>query len=102
MGNINLKPRRARAEPPTNISAALVLEPATASPQQQARRLAFPWMLITDALLERIGFRPGQQIMLSVDHRAGKITLSLDRDYTIAGRPMTQKQIRERGGLSLD
>ena len=49
-----------------------------------------------------IGFRPGQQIMLSVDHRAGKITLSLDRDYTIAGRPMTSEQIRERGGLSLD
>ncbi|WP_201644644.1 hypothetical protein [Paraburkholderia metrosideri] len=59
-------------------------------------------MLITDALLERIGFRPGQQVMLSVDHRVGKITLSLDRNYTIAGRPMTQKQIRERGSPRLD
>ncbi|MGF6647348.1 hypothetical protein [Paraburkholderia sp. GAS82] len=40
--------------------------------------------------------------MLSVDHRYGKITLSLDRNYTNAGRPMTREQIRERGGLSLD
>ncbi|MFL9982732.1 hypothetical protein [Paraburkholderia sediminicola] len=102
MANINLKPRRTRAEPPTNISAALEQAPATDSPQQQARRLAFPWMLVTDALLERIGFRPGQQVLLSVDHRYGKITISLDHDYTIAGRPMTQKQIRQRDGLRID
>lgn len=102
MANINLKPRRTRAEPPTNISATLERAPATDSPQQQARRVAFPWMLVTDALLERIGFRPGQQVMLSVDHRYGKITISLDHDYTIAGRPMTQKQIRQRGGLRTD
>jgi len=102
MANINLKPRRTRAEPPTNISATLERAPATDSLQQQARRVAFPWMLVTDTLLERIGFRPGQQVMLSVDHRYGKITISLDHDYTIAGRPMTQKQIRQRGGLRTD
>lgn len=102
MATANLKPRRTQAEPPTNISATLERTPATDSPQQQARRLAFPWMLVTDALLERIGFRPGQQVMLSVDHRYGKITISLDHDYTIAGRPMTQKQIRQRSGLRID
>jgi toxic protein SymE len=54
-----------------------------------------------NSLLEQVGFLPGQRVMLSVDHRFGKITLSLDRDYTIACRPMTQKQIRECGGLML-
>jgi hypothetical protein len=40
--------------------------------------------------------------MLSVDHRYGKITISLDHDSTIAGRPMTQKQIKQRGGLHIN
>jgi hypothetical protein len=53
-------------------------------------------------MLEQVGFLPGQRVMLSVDHRHGKITLSLDRDYTIAGRPMTSEQIRQRGGLRID
>ncbi|MFM0076460.1 hypothetical protein PQQ86_35460 [Paraburkholderia sediminicola] len=43
-----------------------------------------------------------QRVMLSVDHRFGKITLSLDRDYTIAGRPMTKEQIRTHGELRMD
>jgi hypothetical protein len=102
MATANLKPRRARAEPPTTISATLERVPITACPQQQNRCLAFPWMLVTDAMLERLGFLPGQRVMLNIDHNYGKITLSLDRNYTIAGRPMAQKQIRERGGLSLD
>jgi toxic protein SymE len=101
MADANLKPRRARDEPPTFISAALERAPATASPQEQHRRLAFPWMQVTDALLERIGFLPGQRVMFSVDHRLGHITISLDRNYTIAGKPMTQ-QIRQRSSLSID
>ncbi|MGF7134104.1 hypothetical protein P3T40_005605 [Paraburkholderia sp. EB58] len=102
MGNINLKPRRACAEPPTNISVELEEAPGTGNPQEQRRRVAFPWMQVTDAMLEQVGFLPGQRVMLSVDHRHGKITLSLDRDYTIAGRPMTSEQIRQRGGLRID
>jgi hypothetical protein len=90
MGNINLKPRRACAEPPTNISVELEEAPGTGNPQEQRRRVAFPWMQVTDAMLEQVGFRHG------------KITLSLDRDYTIAGRPMTSEQIRQRGGLRID
>ncbi|WP_429409538.1 hypothetical protein [Paraburkholderia sp. GAS82] len=85
-----------------NVTAALERAPATACAQQQARRLAFPWMLVTDALLERIGFLPGQRVMFSVDHRLGHITISLDRNYTIAGKPMTQKQIGQRSRLRAD
>ncbi len=101
MADANLKPRRTHAKPPTNISVALEAAPDTGNPQEQRTRVAFPWMQVTDALLERIGFLPGQRVMFSVDHRLGHITISLDRNYTIAGKPMTQ-QIRQRSSLSID
>jgi hypothetical protein len=46
-------------------------------------------MQITDRLLEHAGFLPGQQVMFSVDHRYGHITITPDYDYRIAGRYMT-------------
>lgn len=46
-------------------------------------------MLVTDTMLERIGFLPGHRVMLSIDHTYGRITISPDRDYTIAGRQMS-------------
>ncbi|WP_454871578.1 hypothetical protein [Paraburkholderia xenovorans] len=52
-------------------------------------RSVFPWMQITDRLLEHAGFLPGQQVMFSVDHRYGHITITPDYDYRIAGRYMT-------------
>ncbi|BFG79432.1 hypothetical protein PTKU46_74650 [Paraburkholderia terrae] len=55
-------------------------------------------MQVTDALLEQLGFLPGHRVMLSVDHRFGHITISPDRDYTIAMH-MTPQQIRQRGRL---
>ncbi|MGF6805644.1 hypothetical protein OKW30_000770 [Paraburkholderia sp. Clong3] len=65
-------------------------------------RLAFPWMQIADALLEQVGFLPGQRVMLSVDHRFGEITISLDRNYTIAGKQMTEQEIRRRNPFITD
>ncbi len=49
-------------------------------------------MRITDALLEQAGFLPGQQVLFSVDHRCGHITITPDYDYRIASRYMTGQE----------
>jgi hypothetical protein len=51
---------------PKSVDQSLELAPATASPQQQALSLAFPWMLVTDTMLEWIGFLLGHRVMLSI------------------------------------
>ena len=94
MADANLKPRRTRSEPATHISVVLEEAPPTGSTQQQGKRPAFPWMQITDAMLERAGFLPGQQVLFSVDHRCGHITITPDYDYRIAGRYMTATEAK--------
>lgn len=94
MANTNLKPRRARAKPDTRISVALEEAPATGSPHEQGKRPAFPWMQIIDALLEQVGFLPGQQVLFSVDHRFGHVTITPDYDYRVAGRYMTAPETK--------
>jgi len=89
MANANLKPRRARDEHVTRISAALEAD----STHPHDKRLAFPWMQITDKLLEQAGFLPGHQVMFSVDHRFGRITITPDYDYRVAGRYMTEPEV---------
>jgi hypothetical protein len=46
-------------------------------------------MRITDAMLKHAGSLPGQQVVFSVDHRYGHITITPDYDYRIVGRYMT-------------
>ncbi|HEY1999192.1 hypothetical protein [Paraburkholderia sp.] len=60
--------------------------------REHGRHTAFPWMQIADDLLERAGFLPGEQVMLSVDHRSGRITNTPDYDYRVAGRYMTEPE----------
>jgi toxic protein SymE len=88
MANANLKPRRTRDEHVTRISVALEEVPATGKPKEQGKRLAFPWMQITDTMLEHAGFLPGNQVLFSIDYRY-RHTITPDYDYLIAGRYMT-------------
>ncbi|WP_165189241.1 hypothetical protein [Paraburkholderia dioscoreae] len=96
MANANLKPRRTRAEECTRISVVLEQAAPSDALHDHRKRVAFPWMQITDTMLEFAGFRPGQHVFLSIDHRCGRITIGVDRDYTIAGKPMTKQQIMQR------
>ncbi len=89
MATANLRPRRARAEPQTRISVALEEASPTGSIEEQGKRPAFPWMQITDAMLERVGFLPGQQVLFSIDDRYGHITITPDHDYMIGNRYLT-------------
>ncbi|MFM0499083.1 hypothetical protein [Paraburkholderia caffeinilytica] len=84
MADANLKPRRARDEHVKRISVALEAD----RPHEQGRRTAFPWMQVTDAMLEHAGFLPGHQVLFSIDYRLGQITITPDYDYRIAGRYM--------------
>jgi len=88
MANANLKPRRTRDEHVTRISVALEEVPATGKPKEQGKRLAFPWMQITDTMLEHAGFLPGNQVLFSIDYRY-RHTITPDYDYLIDGRYMT-------------
>ncbi|WP_454825070.1 hypothetical protein [Paraburkholderia xenovorans] len=63
--------------------------PATARLEKQDKQLAFPSMQVIDAMLEYMDFLPGQQILFSIDHRCGHITITPDYDYRVAGRYMT-------------
>lgn len=89
MANANLKPRRTRDEHVTRISAALEEVPATGKPKEQGKRLAFPWIQITDTMLEHAGFLPRNQVLFSIDYRYRHITITPDYDYLIAGRYMS-------------
>ena len=40
-------------------------------------------------MLKHAGSLPGQQVVFSVDHRYGHITITPDYDYRIVGRYMT-------------
>jgi hypothetical protein len=82
---VTAKLRCVRDKHVTRISVALEVDHT----HKHDRRTAFPWMQITDAMLERAGFLPGQQVLFSVDHRCGHITITPDYDYRIAGRYMT-------------
>jgi hypothetical protein len=53
MADANLKPRPAHAEPQTSFSVPLEQRRATGSSAEQRRRLAFPWMTITDGLFQK-------------------------------------------------
>jgi hypothetical protein len=92
MANANHKPRRACAGQTTRISVALEETPYTDSQQEKRIGVAFPWMRVTDALLEQAGFLPGQHVMFSVDHRFGHITITPDYDYRVASRYMTESE----------
>ncbi len=59
MANADLKPRRPRDERVTRISVAL----ETDRTHEHGRRTAFPWMQITNAMLEYAGFLPGNQVL---------------------------------------
>ena len=89
MADANLKPRRARDEHVTRISVALEADYT----HEHDKRPAFPWMQITDTLLEQAGFLPGHQVMFSVDHRCGHIIITPDYDYRVAGRYMTGPEV---------
>ncbi|OAJ53704.1 hypothetical protein A6V36_35705 [Paraburkholderia ginsengiterrae] len=102
MANTNLKPRRARVEECTRISVALEQAPASNDPQEQRKRVTFPWMQVTDDMLEQLGFLPGERVMFSIDHRHAQILITLDRDYTIGGKPMTPEQLRKRDRATPD
>jgi toxic protein SymE len=102
MAKANLKPRHARGEQLTGVSVELKQASETESPEDQRRRVAFPWMPVVDALLEHAGFLPGQRVYFSVDYRSGQITIAPDRNYTIAGRQMTPEEIRQRGRTHTD
>ncbi|MDT8838228.1 hypothetical protein [Paraburkholderia fungorum] len=97
MANANLKPRRTRDEHVTHISVTLEAD----CTQKHGRRTAFPWMLITDAMLEHAGFLPGNQVRFSIDYRHGHITITPDYDYRVAGRymtaPETEAMLQRRG-----
>ncbi|WP_434107816.1 hypothetical protein [Paraburkholderia caffeinilytica] len=88
MADANLKPRRARDEQLTRISVALEAD----GTHESGRRTAFPWMQVTDAMLEHAGFLPGHQVLLSIDYRLGQITIAVDYDYRVAGRYMTEPE----------
>ncbi|WP_143751939.1 hypothetical protein [Burkholderia sp. SRS-W-2-2016] len=92
MAKANLKPRRVSREQHASVSVELKQANDTESPEEQRRRVAFPWMPVVDSLLEHAGFLPGQRVLFSVDYRVGKITIALDRNYTIAGRQMTPEE----------
>ncbi|MFM0152737.1 hypothetical protein PQR05_22910 [Paraburkholderia sediminicola] len=85
MADANLKPRRARDEHITRISVALEADHT----HEHGRRTAFPWMRVTDAMLEHAGFLPGHQVLFSIDYRLGQITITADYDYRVASRYMT-------------
>lgn len=85
MANANLKPRRTRDEHVTRISVALEADRT----REHGRRTAFPWMQITDAMLEHAGFLPEHQVLFSIDYRLGHITITPDYDYRVASRYMT-------------
>lgn len=85
MANANLKPRRARGEQSASISVVLEHASETDSPQEQQRRVAFPWMQVADALLEHAGFRPGQAVFFRVDYRAGQIMIGADETTPLPG-----------------
>jgi toxic protein SymE len=102
MARANLKPRRVRGEQLTGVSVELKQASNTESPEEQRRRVAFPWTPVVDSLLDHAGFLPGQRVYFSVDYRSGVITIALDRNYTIAGRQMTEEEIRQRGGFETD
>ncbi|WP_168789414.1 hypothetical protein [Paraburkholderia aromaticivorans] len=53
-------------------------------------------------MLEFAGFRPGQRVFLSIGYRYGRITIGVDRDYTIGGKPMTKQQIMQRSKRTSD
>ncbi|HEX7682534.1 MAG TPA: hypothetical protein VF446_03190 [Trinickia sp.] len=84
MANANLKPRRSRAQSIQHV-AALQDARTCDSTLAQARRIAFPWMQITDDLLAHAGFLPGQHVLFSVDYRVGRISITPDHHYMIAG-----------------
>ncbi|WP_175158981.1 hypothetical protein [Paraburkholderia fynbosensis] len=56
------------------------------------RRTAFPWMQITDDMLEHAGFLPENQVLFRFDYRLGHITITPDYDYRVAGRYMTEPE----------
>jgi hypothetical protein len=85
MADANLKPRRARDEHVTRISVVLEANRT----HEHHRRTAFPWMQITNAMLEHAGFLPGQQVLFSIDYRLGHITITPDYDYRVSGRYMS-------------
>jgi len=90
MADANLKPRRARGEQVTRISVALE---ADLNPEH-AWSTAFPWMQVTDAMLEHAGFLPGNQVLLSIDYRLGHITITPDYDYSVAGKYMSAPETK--------
>jgi hypothetical protein len=96
MADANLKPRRARDEHVTRISVALEADHT----HEHARRTIFPWMQITNAMLEHAGFLPGNQVLFSIDYRLGHITITPDYDYRVAGRymstPETEAMLQRR------
>lgn len=84
MANAHLKPRRTRDEHVTRISVVLEADRT----HEHDKRTAFPWMQVTNAMLEHAGFLPGNQVLFSIDYRHGHITITPDYDYRVAGRYM--------------
>lgn len=58
-------------------------------------RPAFPWQSAVDRLPATAGFVPGNHVLLSVDYRSRQLTISLDHNYRIAGREMTEQEIQD-------
>jgi toxic protein SymE len=98
MAKRNLRPPPIRFNATERIQTKLEEKPARKSAQQKARQVAFPWMEVTDAMLERMGFLPGARVLFSVDCVTRRIMIAADPAYTNAGKPMTDEELDRRGG----
>jgi toxic protein SymE len=90
MATANHKPRRTSGEHVTRISLPL----EAGSTLDHDRHTAFPWMQVTDAMLEHAGFLPGNRVLFTIDYRPGRITITPDYEYRIAGRYLTEPETK--------
>jgi len=88
MAKANHKPRRAHDEHIARISLPLEAE----STLEHHRHTAFPWMQVTDAMLEHAGFLPGNQVLFTIDYRPRRIIITPDYAYVSGGRYMTEQE----------
>ncbi|MEM5399338.1 hypothetical protein [Paraburkholderia unamae] len=101
MADIHHKPRRTRAPSVHHVPAILEDAPSSGIPSVSClSRPAFPWMHVADICLAQAGFAPGQPVLLSLDYNTRCLSISPDYDCTIAGRPMSEHEIGERGGAA--
>jgi toxic protein SymE len=102
MAKRNLKPRPIRFNPTEQIRTKLEEKSDCKSEKEKVRHVAFPWMEVTDGMLERMGFFPGARVLFSADCVTRRIMIAADPVYTNAGKPMTEEELDQRGGFVFD